>query len=464
MKIQYIFQILFLALAAFVLGSCDESNPSNLNLKADVQIISFSLNGHSGTIDQTAQTITVNVPESADITAMTPQYTLTEGAKADLASGKAANFSLPIAITISNGNVYQKYTVIVKVDEAKIKSFTINGSYIGSINETTKAITVYVPQSTDVSKLTATYTTTDGATASPESGSVIDFTNPVIFTVTNNSAKTEYTVTVVPTNIQYTAFVGTAASVDQIESPEEKAAAEWMLQNISGSEYISFANVASGNVQLGKYSAVWWHWHVDGYSDATGLPIDATKAISAFKIYYQNGGNLLLTRFASRYIASLGISIDGKSPNNCWGGAESSPEIASSPWGISFKGHTGHPIFKNLQTTSNKNYVAYLFNTGYAVTNSTAQWHIGSDWGGYSTKAAWENTTGGIALGRSDGDADNEAGAIVIAEFPSRSGSGKVIVIGSGAYDWYGNGTTTTGTYRSNLTTMTQNAIEYLAE
>lgn len=464
MKVRYIFHIMFFVFTAFLLGSCDENNPSGLNLKADVQIKSFSLNGYEGTIDQTSQTIIVEVPEGTDITAMKPQYTLSDGAQANLTAGNVANFTLPIAIRITNGSVYQTYTVTVKVDQAQIEKFVINDSYIGSINNDSKSITVYVPKSTDVTKLTANYVMTDGASGTPGSGSVIDFTNPVTFTITNNSAVSAYVVTVVPTDIEYTAFVGTAASVDKIESPEEKAAAEWMLQNISGSEYISFADVVSGNAQLAKYKMVWWHWHVDGYSDAVGLPSDATKAISAFKAYYQSGGNLLLTRFATRYLASLEISKDGTSPNNCWGGTESSSEIATSPWGISFKGHTDHPMFQNLQTASNKNYVAYLFNTGYAVTNSTAQWHIGSDWGGYSTTTVWQNTTGGIALGRSDGDADNDNGAVVIAEFPSRNGSGKVLVVGSGAYDWYGNGVTTTGTYRANLTTMTKNAIEYLAE
>ena len=460
---KYIYSFSIIAFAA-LMGSCDNSNTSELNLDCDANITSFSLDGYEGTIDQTKGTITVQVPDGTDVAAMTLEYILSDGADADLVNKSTANFSLPVALLVSNGDIYRRYTVTVEIDKAKMLSFKINNSYIGTIDDEAKTITVYVPKSTSLTQLTATYTITDGAAATPENNALIDFSNPIAFTVTHRTATSTYTVSVIPTDIKYTAFVGTASSIDEIENPEEKAAAVWMLQNVSGAEYISFADINNGSAQLGKYSMIWWHWHVDGYSDATGVPSGATQAIQKFKDYYQSGGNLLLTRFATKYLASLEITLDKTSPNNCWGGSEDNPEIAGSPWGISFKGHADHPLFAGLQTASGKDYVAYLFDTGYAVTNSTAQWHIGSDWGGYNTKEDWQNATGGIALGRSDGDADNESGAIVIAEFPKRGNSGKVISVGSGAFDWYGNGVTTTGVYRSNLTTMTKNAIEYLSE
>ncbi|WP_321478462.1 DUF4960 domain-containing protein [uncultured Bacteroides sp.] len=465
MKLFYKYIYFFSIIALTVLtGSCNNSNTSELNLDCNANITSFNLNGYEGIIDQTEGTITVQVPDGTDVSAMTLEYALSDGAEADLANKSIANFSLPVAMLVSNGDIYRRYTVSVEIDKAKMLSFKINDSYIGTIDDEAKTITVYVPKSVDVTQLIATYTITDGAAATPENDAIIDFSNPVTYTVTHRTATSLYTVHVIPTDIKYTAFVGTASSIDEIESPEEKAAATWMIQNISGAEYISFADINTGNVQLGKYSVIWWHWHVDNYTDAIGLSNGAAEAIPKFKDYYQHGGSLLLTRYATRYLSSLEITLDKASPNNCWGGSEDNPEIAVSPWGISFKGHEDHPLFAGLQTASGKDYVAYLFDKGYAVTNSTAQWHIGSDWGGYNTKEDWQNATAGIALGRSDGDADNESGAIVIAEFPKKGNSGTVISIGSGAFDWYGNGVTTTGSYRSNLTTMTKNAITYLSE
>ena len=73
------------------------------------------------------------------------------------------------------------------------------------------------------------------------------------------------------------------------------------------SEYISFKDVVDGKVDLGKYTAIWWHFHADN-GDNPPLPDDAKAAAEKFKVYYQNGGNLLLTRYATFYIANLGIA------------------------------------------------------------------------------------------------------------------------------------------------------------
>ena len=459
-------KLYMLCLVAVILlaTGCNDENESGLRLDCDVTVESFSLGDYKGTIDQVGGTITIQVPDGTDVSKMIPAYTLSDGATTDLPLAKPADFTLPVTMTILNGDVYRKYTVSVKVDEANILSFKINNVYIGVINQKDKTVTVYVPIDMDVTRLTAAYTLTNSASATPENNSLLDFTHPVKFTVKNRTATSEYMITVIPTDMKYTAFIGTAATIDEIVSLEEKAAAEWMVQNVSAAEYISFTDVANGSVQLGKYAVVWWHWHVDGYSDATGLPTAATASVEAFKQYYMNGGNLLLTRYATRYLEPIEITLDKRSPNNCWGGNEATPEEVTTPWGVSFKGHTDHPLFKGLQTASGKNYIAYLFDTGYKATNSTAQWHIGSDWGGYATKQAWESSTGGIALGRSNGDADKEDGAIVMAEFPKRGATGKVITIGSGAYDWYSVGVTMADNYRSNLSIMTQNAINYLGE
>ena len=70
-----------------------------------------------------------------------------------------------------------------------------------------------------------------------------------------------------------------------------------------------------------------------------------------------------------------------------------------------------------------------MCDTGYRITNSTAQWHIGSDWGGYDTLNAWEANHGAISLGYG-GD-----GSVVAWEYPSNGTTERVLCIESGCYD-----------------------------
>ena len=99
----------------------------------------------------------------------------------------------------------------------------------------------------------------------------------------------------------------------------------------------------------------------------------------------------------------------------------------------------------------------YTFDTGYRTTNSTAQWHIGSDWGGYATLDDWRALHGGIDLGYG-GD-----GAVVVWEYPANAAGGRILCIGSGTYDWYAEGVDDSADqYHGNVAAMTLNAINYL--
>ena len=79
----------------------------------------------------------------------------------------------------------------------------------------------------------------------PASGQAIDFSNPVEFTVSYNTASAVYTVTVIPTDAPSAVYVGLAATLNEL-NPEEKEAATWMLNNIANSQYISFEDVQAG--------------------------------------------------------------------------------------------------------------------------------------------------------------------------------------------------------------------------
>lgn len=446
----------------FITSRCSDDNTSNLHLDGDTWISSFTLdNNYSGVIDRAAKTITIRVPEIYDTKAMTiTSIEISDGAKASLNVGDVVNFSFPKVIKITNCDVYMDYTILIKHDEAKILSFKLNDTYTGVIDQTKRNIMIRIPSSVNVKNLVPIIITSPGATVKPESGMAVDFTNPVDFTVMNNTASTVYKVTVIPTDAPSAVYVGLTASIDLL-NPEEKEAASWMLNNIANSQYISFEDIQAGRVDLNECKLMWWHFHVDGGIDTMSkfekAAPSAINALNKIKELYNNGMNLLLTRYATFYAAKLGATLDGKSPNNCWGQSEETGEITSVPWSFSIKGHESHPLYKNLVMLNGETSNVYTCDSGYRITNSTAQWHIGSDWGGYMNNDIWKQKTGGMDLGYG-GD-----GAVVVWEYLPQNNKGGIVCIGSGCYDWYSFGLdVSTDKYHKNVAQITENAINYL--
>ncbi|WP_308756500.1 DUF4960 domain-containing protein [uncultured Bacteroides sp.] len=456
-RIKRISSLLWSMVLLTALSGCGDDNRSALQLDGDTWITAFELDQYAGVIDRAGKTITVALPETYDTDAMTvTAIEVSEGAEASVKAGDVLNFSCTQMIKVTNGNTYLDYTVAIKHDEAKILSFKLNDTYSGIIDQENRNISVRVPTTTDVTNLIPTITTSEGAIVTPASGQAIDFTNPVDFIVSYNTASAVYTVTVIPSDAPDAVYVGLAAQMDDLNT-EEKAAATWMLGNIPNSQYISFTDVQAGRVDLSKCKLMWWHLHIDGgidnmekFENAAPAAVDA---LVQMKELYNNGMNLLLTRYATFYAAKLGATKDGNVPNNCWGQAEETGEIATGAWNFFIQGHTEHPIYQGISQDDK----VYTFDTGYRTTNSTAQWHIGSDWGGYADNETWRSNHGGTDLGYG-GD-----GAIVVWEYPSEGTEGGIVCIGSGCYDWYSYGVDVSGDqYHGNVAKMTENAIDYL--
>lgn len=446
------------------LTACDDDNRSDLQLDGETEITAFALDGYEGTIDLSAGTIIVPLPEVYDTSAMTvTALALSEGATANVAQGDLMNLTDPQVIRVTNGDVLLDYTVSVQHDEAEILSFKLNGSYTGVIDQTAHTISVRVPTSVDVTAMTVTITTSDGATVSPASGSTVDFTDPVEFTVTYNTATTVYTVTVVLSDTFDVAYVGLASSIDELNY-EENEAATWLLNNVANSQYISFAEVAAGNLDFSDCKVIWWHLHIDGGIDSMDKfesnAADAVTAVSAMKELYESGVSFLLTRYATYYAVKLGATIDGCVPNNCWGQYETDAEITTSGWTFLMTDHEDHALYQNLIMDGTNDDYVYTCGSGYAITNSTAQWHIGTDWGDYADYDTWRTNHGGTDIGY------GSDGAIVVWEYPTEGyGEGNILCIGSGCYDWYSYGVdTSTDPYHENVSILTENAINYLSE
>jgi len=446
------------------LASCSDDNTSDLQLNGNCMVESFKLDNYEGHIDLASRSIEVRLPEVYETSAMeVSALQISEGASCNVKQGDRLNMNSAKVLHVTNGDVFIDWTVSVLHDEARITQFVINDIYTGAIDQDTKTITVYVPASVGLTNLVPTITYSANATITPASGVAQDFSQPVTYKVTNNSAESTYTVRVIAIDKPSALFIGSAPSMNELDE-EAKAACQWMLGNVNNSLYASFADLRSGTLDLSECKLIWWHYHVDGGVDGHDVFVakatDALDTKNELRAFYERGGAFLLTRYATNLPSFIGTTGDDEwtTPNNCWGQNEDAAELCGGPWSFNiYEGKKDHPLWANLIAGDDPNMV-YCTDAGYHITNSTAQYHIGTDWGGYDDHAAWENRTGGKILGVG-GD-----GAVVAWEYPAKDGKGGIICIGSGCYDWYSY-TYEAGyseKFHKNISIITQNAFNYL--
>ena len=465
-------KLFYIAAALLCMAGCTKKTASDLKLGGDCLIQTISLDNFEGTIDLTARSIVVRLPEVYATSSMEiTELTLSNGATCNVVKGQKLNMDAAKGIHVSNGDASIDWTLSVLHDEARILHFVLNDIYTGTIDQEAKTISAFVPKSEGINALVPTIVISQNATISPLSGVPQDFTEPVQYTVTNNSAKSVYTVNVTAIDKPKALFIGEPAKMNDLD-PEAGAACQWMLSNVPGALYTSFADFQAGTVELDECQIIWWHYHmdggVDGHDNFVAKAPYALEAKNQLRAYYENGGAFLLTRYATNLPSFIGATGDDEwtTPNNCWGKNEDSAERCWGPWDFNiFGGQNEHPLFSGLIAGDDPNKV-YCTDNGYYITNSTAQYHIrtdggtGDDWGDYKDHAAWEARTGGKILGVG-GD-----GAIVAWEYPAKDGKGGIICIGSGCYDWYSYmfEPEYEEHFHKNIATMTKNAINYLTK
>ena len=446
------------------LWSCSDDNVSDLQLSGDCMVESIALDNYEGTINLASRSIVVRLPEVYKTSAMqVTKLSISDGASCNVKQGETLNLDAAKVLKVKNGDVFLNWTLSVLHDEARITSFVINDIYQGTIDQTAKTITVYVPGSIGLTSLVPTIVYSQNASITPATGVAQDFTNPVTYTVKNNSAEATYTVKVIAIDKPKALFIGEPSSMNDLD-PEAKTACQWMLGNVPGTLYASFADVEANTVDLSECKVIWWHYHfnggVDGHDQFVAKAPYALSAVNQLRKYYENGGAFFLTRYATNLPSFIGATGDDEwtTPNNCWGQDEDGAELCGGPWSFRiFDGMNNHPMWQGLVQGDNPQEV-YCTDAGYHITNSTAQYHIGTDWGGYDNHAAWETRTGGKILGVG-GD-----GAVVAWEYPAKDGKGGIICIGSGCYDWYSYTYEPgyTEKFHKNIEIMTQNAFNHL--
>lgn len=453
--IRTIYAVL-LAAFGWALQSCDDVNTSDLALDGNTRIEAITVNGFEGVIDHTSKTVTVNVSTDVDLTDLRIEaITLSPGAVCDYPAGTRFDGTIPRAIRVANGNVFSSYTLSVKHDNVEFLTFVLNGTYSGTIDNVARTIQCFVPRDADVTAMQVTFTVNDGTTVTPESGSLIDFSQPVKFTATQRTAVFDYTVTVIQNDMSQEpkAFVGNASTVDGL-GDEAKAACRWMLENIPNTRYISIQDIIDGRVKLEDYKMIWCHF------DWTDWPGQLWDSRDFFNSYWLHGGAILASRDGARYINDVWrIAKDQQSPNNMFGG--DSYETLTDDIGFTITGHENHPLYADLTPDSNNRIV--LLAKGCSNTNRTLQW--GVDWNPYGSMAGWEERTGAKALASGN---EYDFNRVTIAEFEPYEAlkgytSGRVITIGTPAYEWYDRNNVE-NPYRENMIQMTKNAINLLCE
>ncbi|NIQ09653.1 MAG: DUF4960 domain-containing protein, partial [Gammaproteobacteria bacterium] len=182
-------------------------------------------------------------------------------------------------------------------------------------------------------------------------------------------------------------------------SPEEQEAYSW-AQNSFDTDYLTFSNLQTHPALLNNLDALWWH-----YDESQALPgnavLDTIKNV--INNFVDSGGGLLLSGFATQYVVDLGI--------------EDTPpqEIFQNPGTSSadgfFRKVSGHPIFEGFINP------VVTLSAGLQVDNTTCWWNDPA-------------TFDGIWLA----DEVFQSGKIACGEY--HQSSGKVLGIGSPAFDW----------------------------
>lgn len=448
-KISYMTALLMVALPYV---SCSDDNTSGLNLDGQTRVEAITVSGVDASVDHAGKTIQVNFPTDVDLSDLhVDAITLSPGATCDLPAGSSFNGSVPRAIRVVNGDVFDTYTLTALHDNVEFISFTLNGKYSGTIDNTARTILVFVPLDQDVTAMQASFTVTEGAEVVPASGTLIDFTDPVRFTATLRSARVEYVVTVIKDEMSQEpkAFIGNAASVDQLGA-ESQAACRWMLDNVPNSRYVSVQEIIDGSVKLDDFKMVWCHF------DFTDWPGQMWDSRDLFNGYWLRGGAILASRDGARYINDVWrIARDQQSPNNMFGG--DTYETLGSDFGFT-PTDTGHPLFDGLGLDSDGRVI--LQGSGCSSSGRTLQWFV--DWEPYGSMQGWEERTGAKALAAGH---DFDPNCVTIAEFEPYEAlkgytSGRVLTVGTPAYQWEEPGMA--NPYRDNMVRMTKNAINYL--
>lgn len=293
-------------------------------------ITSFKINNTSAAIDQTAKTITLQMPWGTNISNVTPDVTIAS-ATGYTPTGAQDFTTGPIVYAVTDGTITNNYTANITAKatpdtEKSITSLTINGK-AATINETTGAISCDFPSFTGgLGNWPVVYTlnTTTGS-ADYTSNTNYDFaangTLSITVTAQDLSAKV-YTVT--PT-------ISTKRNIGMLTANGKAEAYDDILLTAFSDYYVNFLTAASTaptdiSAFYANYDLLVLHSNVGG-TNATAVATKAmvgVKPILNLKSFFYNSGRW---------------SWSTAAPGNAAAG------VASSDVQVNLQ---SHPIFNNV--------------------------------------------------------------------------------------------------------------------
>ncbi|MDE5418098.1 DUF4960 domain-containing protein [Labilibaculum sp. DW002] len=329
--------------------------------------------------------------------------------------------------------------------EFSLEGFDVKGE-IDVLNAT---VSLSVPPYADITSLTPFVEGSYGSEISPANGTIVDFSSPVTYTLENSGQSKQFIVSVeygaMDTKSTRLLVLGTSSAISEITNEDELAAAQWGKSTFPNITYMSFDQLANDASILNETDVVWWH-----YDTEVSLPGSALKqeVLTALVNYRNNGGGLYLSGFATQYLEEIEVVQQGHGITEA-GGAPIEFENPDN-WGMSFRGHTDHPIFQGLRMETIES--AFLISGGAWRKDNKAWWTV------------WDENTifpdYGISLASTEWDFDRTV-LVLMAEFPGTPQQGTVIAFSAGAYDW--KSVDGENTFMDNVQRVTQNILTYVA-
>jgi hypothetical protein len=476
----------------------------------DPMIMTFAIGDNQGVIDHVNGAIAVTVGSQADITRLTPLYTIPGGTTATPESGVAQNFTNPVKYSVISNDGFTGKSYFVNVTQIagpQITKFEVNGQE-ATIFNSTRMISLTLPPGTNLNNLAPVITLPPGQTISPASGVARNFSaGPLTYTVTNTEGLTaEYTVNITAGSLPI-AFIGDGANVNDIQDDDARAAALFLQATYQNDfRYIPFANISAQSLMGIKVVMLYYLSPLPnlGYSASSDnvmgmLPPQlrpGTSQSQALTNYVKNGGHLFIAGDPTPFIHVTGrVPADytvPPSPGNyqytefgC-AGAGGCVDLNKPPddiWGLSVKvantssDRRNHPIFNGLTLAGNGE--LYLQNSGTREVRLIWWQHFDNRMNGYTCCGTdgvlvMEKKFNAVKLGTlrwigdgfgvgaieylpTNGSVNADFDFNIPTDFNGRIISLENTIIG---YEFDSNGTV--NQYQNNLETFTRNIIDYL--
>lgn len=203
-------------------------------LPSGPKISKFVAEGVEATINESAKTITAELPYGSSLTSITPTVTI-GGTATDYSPKGAQDFTNPVTYTAIGSPADVDYTVTLTVNPTPSSDKDLSNVTIGGKTPTfdanTNTYSIILPKASSLTQ-TVSFTKPSTATANFTSGNSHDFTNPLQITVTAQDGSTKvYTLTaqVGSKNIAY--IINTAVDAKDTKI-RPMLASKYYLENI----------------------------------------------------------------------------------------------------------------------------------------------------------------------------------------------------------------------------------------